>query len=226
VAKVAQMTRKAGFEWLTQEERPMEEITRRNLENLWSEDRQLQNGAFTTILEATDKPVDWAYEAWDALVGGLSHKDNHVRAISAQVLCNLARSDPEKRMLKDFPSLLAVTKDERFVTARHTLLAIWKIGAAGKEQQTMLVEGRFKECITEKMHPDPLRYHPGFQNLYDVVKDDAVRAKALERSRRREISNTARNTPACGGPRENDSLCPVQSKQERQCQRYVINGSA
>jgi hypothetical protein len=43
------------------------------------------------------------------------------RAIAAQVLCNLAKSDPKNRMAKDFQALLNVTKDERFVTARRVL---------------------------------------------------------------------------------------------------------
>ena len=38
------------------------------------------------MLEATDKPVAWAYEAWDELIKNLSAKDNHNRAIAAQVL--------------------------------------------------------------------------------------------------------------------------------------------
>jgi len=68
----------------------MDKLTRTNLDNLWSEDRELQNKAFLTILKLTDKPVDWAYEAWDEMLANLSHKDNHNRAIAAQVLCNLA----------------------------------------------------------------------------------------------------------------------------------------
>jgi hypothetical protein len=55
-------------------------------------------------------------------------------------------------MLKDFDALLAVTKDERFVTARHCLQAIWKVGIAGEQQQKFVVEGletRFKECISD-----------------------------------------------------------------------------
>ena len=68
--------------------------------------------------------MDWAYEAWDRnLAQGLSHQDNHIMAISAQVLSNLAKSDPKNRMSKDFDTLLAVTKDERFVT-RGALPAI------------------------------------------------------------------------------------------------------
>ncbi len=162
----------------------MNKTIRTNLDNLRSEDRQLQNKAFFYILEATDKPVDWAYEVWDDMVDGLSHKDNHVRAIAAQVLCNLAKSDPENRMLKDFGALLAVTKDERFVTARHCLQSMWKVGAAGKKQQKKLVDGlagRFKECITEK-NCTLIRYDiiQSLRNVYDAVKDEKIREKALE----------------------------------------------
>jgi hypothetical protein len=162
----------------------MDKVTRTNLDNISSEDRDLQNKAFTHILKVTEKPVDWTYKAWDGLVKDLRHKDNHVRAISAQILCNLAKSDPENRMLKDFPSLLEVTKDKSFVTARHCLQSLWKIGAAGKIQQELLVKGlagRFKECITEK-NCTLIRYDiiRSLRNLYDEVKDEKIKEKALE----------------------------------------------
>jgi hypothetical protein len=162
----------------------MDKIIRTSLDNLRSEDKELQNKAFFYLLETTDKPVDWAYEVWDEVVEGLSHKDNRVRAIAAQILCNLAKSDPKNRILKDFDALLAVTKDERFVTARHCLQSIWKVGAAGKKQQKKLVdglEGRFRECITEK-NCTLIRYDiiQGLRKLYDELKDETVREKALE----------------------------------------------
>lgn len=162
----------------------MDKRTRTNLDNLRSEDRELQNKAFYSILKATDKPVDWAYEAWDEMVEGLSHKDNHVRAIAAQILCNLAKSDPRNRMLKDFDALLAVTKDERFVTARHCLQSIWKVGVAGKKQRKMLVDGlagRFKECITEK-NCTLIRYDiiQDLKKLYEEVRDEKIKGRALE----------------------------------------------
>ena len=162
----------------------MDANTRTNLDNLRSEDRELQNKAFLAILEATEEPVDWAYAAWDGLLADLQHKDNHVRAIAAQVLCNLAKSDTQKRMLRDFPALLAVTKDERFVTARHTLQALWKIGAAGKEQQQIVVDGlagRFEDCAAEK-NCTLIRYDiiQDLRNLYDAAEDEAIRDKALE----------------------------------------------
>jgi hypothetical protein len=160
----------------------MEKIIRTNLENLWSGDRVLQNQAFIDILMVTEKPVDWAYEVWDEVVAGLCHKDNHIRAISAQVLSSLAKSDPENRMSKDFPALFAVTKDERFVTARHCMQSLWKVGAAGKQQQTQLVEGlvkRFTDCTTEK-NCKLIRYDilQSLRNLYDAVQDDEIKEKA------------------------------------------------
>jgi hypothetical protein len=161
----------------------MNKTTRTDLDHLWSEDRQLQNKAFLRILAATNKPVDWAYAAWDELVENLSHPDNHNRAIAAQVLCNLAKSDPKKRMLKDFGALLAVTKDERFVTARHCMQALWKVGVAGRKQQQLLVDGlagRFKECRAEK-NCTLIRFDilQSLRNVHQVVKDEKIRERAL-----------------------------------------------
>jgi hypothetical protein len=87
-------------------------------------------------------------------------------------------------MLKDFAALLAVTRDERFVTARHCLQSLWRVGAAGDEQQKMLLEGlerRYKECLSEK-NWSLIRYDivQGLKSLYDEVKDEQVKEKALE----------------------------------------------
>jgi len=162
----------------------MDSKTRKHLDNLRSEERELQNQAFFYILEATEKPVDWAYEVWDELVEGLGHKDNHVRAISAQILCNLAKSDPKNRMQKHFPALMAVTKDKRFVTARHCLQSIWRVGASGEKMQKVVVDAfadRFKDCESEK-NCTLIRYDiiQGLRNLYDEVKDEKIKEKALE----------------------------------------------
>jgi hypothetical protein len=162
----------------------MDKTVQSHLANLWSTDRQVQNDAFNTILELTDKPVDWAYDIWDELLINLTHPDNHNRAIAAQVLCNLARSDPKNRALKDFDKLLEVTKDERFVTARHCLQSLWKVGVAGKKQQKIYLEGlerRFRECITEK-NGTLIRYDilQSFRNVYDVTADEKIKEKALE----------------------------------------------
>ena len=162
----------------------MDSKIRKQVDNLRSEERELQNQAFFYILEATEKPVDWAYEVWDELVEGLRHKDNHVRAISAQCLCNLAKSDPQNRLQKDFPALMAVTKDDRFVTARHCLQSIWKVGASGQEMQKIVVEAfedRFRNCASEK-NCTLIRYDliVGLKKLYEEVKDENIKGKALE----------------------------------------------
>ncbi len=135
------------------------------------------------MLNATEQRVEWAYEVWDDLVDHLHHKDNHQRAIAAQVLCNLAKSDPEQRMLNDFDVLCAVTKDDKFVTARHCLQALWKVGTAGTQQQAIVVDGlarRFSECMAEK-NCTLIRYDimQGLKQLYETVKDETVRERAL-----------------------------------------------
>jgi hypothetical protein len=162
----------------------MDKLTRTHLDNIHSKDKELQNKAYFFILNVTEKPVDWAYDVWDEMMAGLTNSDNHVRAITAQVLCNLAKSDPKNRILKDFDALLDVTKDERFVTARHCMQALWKVGVAGKQQQKIYMDGlerRFKECITEKnctlIRYDILR---SMRNVYDELKDGKIKAKALE----------------------------------------------
>ena len=178
----------------------MDKTIRTQLDNIRSEDGQLQNKAYFLLMEKTEKPVDWAYEAWAELIEGLTHKDNHVRAIASQVLTHLAKSDPQGRIFKDFDKLLNVTRDERFVTARHCLQSLWKVGLAGKKQTQLVMNGlekRFKECDTEK-NGTLIRYDiiVDFRNLYDAIKDEAVKEKALELI---ESEEDVKNKKKCAG---------------------------
>ncbi len=161
----------------------MDQTTRTLFANLHSNDGDVRYAAYSAALKLTDQPVDWAYEVWDELLANTRHKSNHVRAIATQVLANLAKSDPKRRMLKDFETILAVTKDEKFVTARHTLQSIWKIGAAGQKQQQLVVQrlaDRYAECITEK-NGALIRYDiiEDYKKLYDVVKNEAIKKAAI-----------------------------------------------
>ena len=72
----------------------MDTKTLRRFEELFGTDREAQNEAFLHFQRLTEQPVDWAYEVWDELLEKLSDKDNHSRAIAAQLLCALAKSDP------------------------------------------------------------------------------------------------------------------------------------
>jgi len=71
------------------------------LEDLRSSVPDRQNYAFQSLLKATDSPVGWAYEVWEDLLHTLVNGNNRHRSIAAQVLSNLAKSDPKQRMLKD-----------------------------------------------------------------------------------------------------------------------------
>jgi hypothetical protein len=131
----------------------MENEIRAHFDNLNGMDREQQYQSYRVLLKVTELPVEWAYEVWDELVGKLSHKDNHLRTIAVQLLCNLAISDPQEYILRDFDRILAVTRDKRFVTARHCLQALWKIGLAGEKQKAKVLAGlsqRFAECGQEK----------------------------------------------------------------------------
>jgi len=152
------------------------------MDDLRSSDRDRQNRAFQSLLHATQQPVEWAYEVWDELLRTLTDGDNRQRAIAAQVLSSLAKSDPNERMLKDFGALLAVTKDERFVTARHCLQSLWKVAVAGERQRNVVVKGlvrRFKECAKEK-NCTLIRYDilAVFRRVYDATGDALLRSTA------------------------------------------------
>ncbi|WP_345383209.1 hypothetical protein [Pseudonocardia yuanmonensis] len=162
----------------------MDDDLRRALTDVGSSDRGVQNAAYQALTAATDGPVAWAYEAWDELVAGLRDRDNHVRAIAAQLLCNLAKSDPEERIVRDFPALLEVTRDDRFVTARHCLQSLWKVGALGGTPLDTYREGlvaRFAECRAEK-NWSLIRHDIvcSLRDVHEATGDETVRATALE----------------------------------------------
>lgn len=162
----------------------MDKTIRAHLDNIRSTDAQLQDKAYMSLMQETENLVDWAYEAWDELVEGLTDKDNHVRAICGQLLGNLGKSDPKGRMQKDFDKLLAVTKDERFVTARHTMQNIWKAGLGGKKAEQLVIKGlekRYHECVSEK-NGRLIRYDilVSMRNLYNATASSEIKEKALE----------------------------------------------
>jgi hypothetical protein len=153
--------------------------------DLWCDDRARQGRAFQHVLELTSQPVDWAYDVWEEVLGQLADRNNRNRSIAAQVLCNLAKSDPARRILRDFPALFEVVKDERFVTARHALQAMWKVGCVGPEHRGLLLaalEGRFSECTSHK-NCTLIRYDiiECLRKLFEATHDDSIgsRARAL-----------------------------------------------
>ena len=84
----------------------------------------------------------------------------------------------------DVPALLAVTKDEKFVTARHCMQSLWKVGAAGESQRNVLIDGltsRFQGCTAEK-NCTLIRYDiiESLRKVYEAVPEETIRQRALE----------------------------------------------
>jgi hypothetical protein len=164
------------------EEEAMPETVRARLDDLWTRDRARQNDAFSAVMAATAVPVPWAYEVWDDAVANLTHRDNKNRAIAAQLLCNLAKSDPEDRILDALGELFTLTKDERFVTARHCLQSLWKVAVTGERRRDAVVDGlvrRFEECAEEK-NGTLIRYDivVALRKVYDAAPDEQLRDAA------------------------------------------------
>ncbi len=162
----------------------VDKTIRSKMDAIFTGDGEAQFKAYDYLMKESAKPVKWAYDVWDELIKGLTHKDNHVRAICGQLLGNLGKSDPKGRMFKDFDKLLNITKDEKFVTARHTLQNIWKVGLGGKKSQQLVVKGlekRFRECVTEK-NCTLIRYDiiVDLRNLYEATASSEIKEKALE----------------------------------------------
>ncbi len=155
---------------------------RTSMDGLRSDDKASQDRAFVSLSAMTEGPVDWAYQVWDELLRLIVEGDNRQRSIAGQVLCNLAKSDPKERMVEDTGALVALTKDERFVTARHCLLSLWKIAIVGTSQRKAVVDGlvrRFKECGAEK-NGTLIRYdiQCTLRRMYDAEQDEKLRATA------------------------------------------------
>lgn len=160
----------------------MEESLQQHIQNLYSQDGKRQGTSFQALMKLTDEPVDWACEIWDDLVELLQKGNNRARSIAAQVLCNLAKSDPEGRIKKDLPKLFQATKDEKFVTARHSLLALWRVGVVNPDLTERTVAGlekRYRECGDEK-NATLIRYDICcvLRKIHDHTGDSGIPGKA------------------------------------------------
>ncbi len=156
----------------------MDQTTRQHIDNLRSNDPNQSYASFQYIIKLTQQPVDRADDVWDDLLVLLKSKDNHERASAAQVLSNLAKND-QKRMLKDLDKLMAVTMDERFVTARHSVQSLWKVGATSKYLQNKVVDRlskRFRDCTTEK-NCTLIRYYiiQVYRRVCDQLHDEKIK---------------------------------------------------
>ena len=157
--------------------------TKSHLDNLHSKDANSRYESFQYVIKLTQQPVDWAYDVWNDLLLMLIQGDNHQRSIAAQLLSNLAKSDPENRMLQDVDKIFIVTRDEKFVTARHSLLALWKIAIVNQPLQKKIMDyltHRYTTSAGEK-NCTLIRYDimEVMRKIYNNTNDATITATAL-----------------------------------------------
>lgn len=116
----------------------MDNLIKEHFGNIQSKDKDLRYNSFQFILDQTRGKVAWADEIWDLMTDLAKTGDNHQRTIAVQILSNLSKSVPTERILRDLPKLVEVTRDKKFVTARHSLQCLWKIGIINKPLEKSL----------------------------------------------------------------------------------------
>lgn len=110
------------------------------IRRLASGERDAHGADFALLEQETAKPVPWSDAAWPEFVRLLKHHDNRVRSIAGQILSRLAPGASRDLVLVDVPALIAVTRDERFVTARHVLGSLWRVGKMDDQIRLALVD--------------------------------------------------------------------------------------
>ena len=162
----------------------MDEVTSKHIRNLHiTDDEDARYESYKYVLAQTQEQVDWSYEVWDDMLAMMKTGDNHQRSIAAQVLSGLAKSDPEKRMLRDVEQIFRVTHDERFVTARHSLQSLWKVAIVSPELMKIVTDrlsDRYNNAMNEKngtlVRSDIIEL---FKKIYDKINDEKVKYHAL-----------------------------------------------
>jgi hypothetical protein len=153
------------------------------LRRLSSGDRSVHGEDFVLLQQATAQPVQWADAAWQLVMPLLRHGDNRVRSIAGQFLNALAAAgaSPET-VLGGLDALVSVTHDDRFVTARHVLVSLWKVGLRDGEVRRRLLAKltqRSRSAVVEK-NAALIRHDVVccLRRLFDETGDEAVRSEA------------------------------------------------
>jgi len=81
-----------------------------------SKDDKERLKALNQLLEITENKVDWFEEKHDELAEKLNNENSYQRSIGIMLLCNLAKSDENDKILSILPEIIAHTRDEKFVT--------------------------------------------------------------------------------------------------------------
>ncbi|WP_208559365.1 hypothetical protein [Marinilactibacillus kalidii] len=104
--------------------------------------------AFILLLEKAENEVEWSYDIWDSLRDSLTSSDSYKRAAASQMLAYLSISDPDQKILQDFPHIWKETYHSNQVVAESVLEATWRIGLAGEIQRATLLR-TYEERLSE-----------------------------------------------------------------------------
>lgn len=151
--------------------------------NLASGDLSTHGEAYEFLLLATEDSARWADAACAEIAPLMKHKDGRVRSIAGQMLCALSPNASRKTVAAALDDLMAATHDKAFVTARHVLLALWRVGKADTQLRSKLVKrlrARFVESSREK-NSTLIRYDIAcvLRRLFDETGDAAVKSTTL-----------------------------------------------
>jgi len=154
------------------------------LDRLASGDRGTQGDDYALLQQATAEPVRWADAAWPLIEPLLRNRDNRVRSIAGQTLSRMAPGASHDTVLGGLPSLIAVTRDERFVTARHVLGSLWQVGLANREVRAVLLDKLIERCrsAVDEKNAALVRHDIVccLRRLFDETGDAQVKAGADE----------------------------------------------
>jgi hypothetical protein len=153
----------------------MDALLRNKFDDLESRNDLIRMKAWKYLMELTEKEVDWVYEKWDYLVKNLDNENSFQRSIAIMMLCNLVKSDKEKRISKILNKVLPHTKDDSIITSRQCINSIWKIAIINKQLSEKVIihlNARYKECMPEK-HYNLLRQDiiRSIKHIYDKEMD-------------------------------------------------------
>ncbi|MGF7150667.1 hypothetical protein FHS96_004325 [Sphingomonas zeicaulis] len=150
--------------------------------------REVQGAAFMRLCALTEVPPAWAPAVWSELLALLDHRNNRTRAIAGQLLARIAPAVAVATVVADVPRLVTATHDPQFVTGRHILQALARLGMAPAEVRARLaalLADRFVACAGEKNATlIRLDIQMVLRALHDRAEDEAeatrVRQAALD----------------------------------------------
>ena len=125
------------------------------LRDLDSVDGNMRKPAFDRLIAITDEPVDWLEDVFEALKTKLYSKNAFQRSIGVMLLSNMAKSDKSDRLALCADRCFELLSDEKFMTARLTAQAVWKIAIARPSLRAKTVDALMHALGNSNASPHP-----------------------------------------------------------------------